>query len=96
MNYRNKRCPGLNIIDLRGNEGAMHLVNARRLYRLGLRPERLRRDEIVSLTGVNGRLPAHLHRFANQSVGPVKITSPKILAAGVTEAGFDMILAWIF
>jgi hypothetical protein len=74
----------------------MCLVNARGFDRLGLAPERPGRDEIVSLTGVNGRLPGHLHRYANLSVGPLNITSPKILAAGVPEAGFDMILAWIF
>jgi len=72
------------------------VINARGLYRLGLTPERLGRDEIVSLTGVNGRLPVHLHRFANLSIGPLNITSPKILAARVPEAGFDMILGMDF
>jgi hypothetical protein len=81
---------GCNLLALVGTGGS--LINTRGLYRVGLTPERLERDRIVSLEVVGGRLPARLHGFRQLRLGSVTILKPEIVVSSVPEAGFDMIL----
>jgi predicted aspartyl protease len=83
---------GCGLLALVDTGSTASVINGRGLYRLGLTPARLARDPIVALAGVNGRLPARLHRFTELRLGSLTVGKPEFLASGVPEGGFDMIL----
>jgi len=86
------RLDGVDLIGLVDTGAAASLVNARGLYRLGLSPERLADDPVVSLVGLGGRIPARPHRFTELDFGGFGIARPLLLTAAVPEIGYDLTL----
>jgi predicted aspartyl protease len=83
---------GASLTALIDTGAGVSMLNARGMHKMGVSPQQIARDPVVSSMALGGRFNANQHRFRTLQLGVTKVDNPTLIVLATPEPAFDMVL----